>query len=99
MDITKKTTRDFFIQYKEKYSDLKEYLEKNNVFVDEAKKMGFQVEEFSKRFAKKLMGQVAFLCFLRKGRQPENNMPRKNGGRTFVREIFDSSVGDTDKNF
>ena len=99
MDIAEKVTRDFFIQYKEKYSDLKEHLEKNDIFIDEVKKMGFETEEFSEQFAKKLMGQVAFLYFLRREGQPGNDMPRKNGNRTFIREIFDSCMDSTDKNF
>ncbi len=99
MDIAEKVTRDFFIQYKEKYSDLKEHLEKNDIFIDEVKKMGFETGEFSEQFAKKLMGQVAFLYFLRREGQPGNDMPRKNGNRTFIREIFDSCMDSTDKNF
>jgi len=53
MDIAEKVTRDFFIQYKEKYLDLKEYLEKNDIFIDEAKKMGLETGEFPEQFAKK----------------------------------------------
>lgn len=99
MDIAKKVTREFFIQYKDKYLDLKEHLEKNDIFIDEVKKMGLETGEFSEQFAKKMMGQVAFLYFLRRGGQPGNNMPRENGNRTFVRKIFDSCTNRTDKNF
>ena len=55
-------TKDFFEKYKEKYFELKEYLDKNDDFIETAKKYGFTTEEFSK----KLMGQIAFLYFLQK---------------------------------
>ncbi|NMA03733.1 MAG: N-6 DNA methylase [Clostridiales bacterium] len=99
MGIAKNVTRDFFVQYKEKYSDLNEYLKKNDIFIEETKKMGLEVEGFAEQFAKKLMGQVAFLYFLRKGGQPGNKTLRKNENKTFVREIFDSCIDNTDKNF
>ncbi|MBW9216938.1 Eco57I restriction-modification methylase domain-containing protein [Anoxybacillus sp. ST70] len=61
-----KVTKDFFEQYKEKYIQLKEYLEQDQAFVKEAEKLGLQVQQFSEQFAKKLMGQLAFLYFLQK---------------------------------
>lgn len=61
-----KVTNDFFNQYKEKYLELKEFLEKNPSFIEESKKLGFKVEKFSEQFAKKLMGQLAFLYFIQK---------------------------------
>lgn len=61
-----KVTKDFFNQYKAKYLDLKEYLENNDSFRKEASKLGFTVNKFSEQFAKKLMGQLAFLYFLQK---------------------------------
>lgn len=61
-----KVTKDFFEQYKEKYIQLKEYLEQDQAFVKEAEKLGLQVHQFSEQFAKKLMGQLAFLYFLQK---------------------------------
>lgn len=61
-----RVTKDFFIQYKEKYLNLKEYLEKNEEFIEESKKLGFQPHKFSEQFAKKLMGQLAFLYFIQK---------------------------------
>lgn len=61
-----KVTKDFFNQYKEKYLDLKEYLEQDESFIYETKKLGFEVEKFAEQFAKKLMGQLAFLYFLQK---------------------------------
>lgn len=61
-----KVTKDFFNQYKDKYLDLKEHLEKNEAFKAETKKLGFEVDKFAEQFAKKLMGQLAFLYFLQK---------------------------------
>lgn len=61
-----KVTRDFFTEYKEKYLDLKEFLEKDNAFIEETKSLGFEVDKFAEQFAKKLMGQLAFLYFLQK---------------------------------
>lgn len=61
-----KVTKYFFEQYKNKYYDLKEYLEKDEAFINETLKLGFQVDKFSEQFAKKLMGQLAFLYFLQK---------------------------------
>ena len=62
-----KVTNEFFDEYKKKYLDLKEYLESNEEFMKEAKKQNFEnPENFSEGFAKKLMGQLAFLYFLQK---------------------------------
>lgn len=62
-----KVTNEFFDEYKKKYLDLKEYLELNEEFMKEAKKQNFEnPENFSEGFAKKLMGQLAFLYFLQK---------------------------------
>ena len=57
-----KVTKKFFEEYKEKYLQLKEFLDKNEDFQTEAKNCDFNSEEF----AKKLMGQIAFLYFLQK---------------------------------
>lgn len=75
-----KVTKDFFTQYKDKYLELKEYLENDDAFISETKKLGFEVGKFSEQFAKKLMGQLAFLYFLQKKGwlgvriMPENHM-------------------------
>lgn len=55
-------TKEFFELYSEKYYQLQEYLEKNDDFVEEAKRCGFSSEQF----AKKLLGQIVFLYFLQK---------------------------------
>lgn len=57
-----RVTDDFFEKYKEKYFELKEFLDTNKSFLDEAQ----QHEFTSEQFAKKLMGQLAFLYFLQK---------------------------------
>lgn len=57
-----RVTKEFFDKYKEKYFGLKEHLDSNRVFIEEAKKHRFTSEQF----AKKLMGQLAFLYFLQK---------------------------------
>jgi len=55
-------TKAFFDKYKEKYLELKEYLDKDENFLKEAGEHKFTSEQF----AKKLMGQLAFLYFLQK---------------------------------
>ena len=55
-------TREFFELYCEKYHQLREALEKNADFVEEAKLHNYT----SAQFAKKLMGQIVFLYFLQK---------------------------------
>lgn len=61
-----KVTKDFFTEYKEKYLELKEYLETDSTFIEEAEILGFEVNKFAEQFSKKLMGQLAFLYFLQK---------------------------------
>ena len=55
-------TKGFFDQYREKYLDLKDYLEQNPQFMAEAQSRGFDSEQF----AKKLLGQIVFLYFIQK---------------------------------
>lgn len=57
-----KVTNEFFNLYKEKYIQLKEYLDANEAFVQEATIRNFTSEQF----AKKLMGQIVFLYFIQK---------------------------------
>lgn len=62
-----KVTNNFFKEYKDKYLDIKELLIKDNAFMEEAKKHDIEKpESFAEGFAKKLMGQLAFLYFLQK---------------------------------
>ncbi len=55
-------TKEFFELYKEKFFQLRDYLEKNEQFVSESKLRNYT----SAQFAKKLMGQIVFLYFLQK---------------------------------
>lgn len=55
-------TVEFFKQYKKKYIDLKEMLNNNQTFLEISECGNFTSEQF----AKKLMGQLAFLYFLQK---------------------------------
>lgn len=57
-----KVTQEFFNLYCEKFHQLREALEANPDFVEEAKEHNFT----SSQFAKKLMGQIVFLYFLQK---------------------------------
>lgn len=57
-----KVTNEFFQQYCEKYHQLREYLESNDDFMEEAKIRNFTSEQF----AKKLLGQIVFLYFIQK---------------------------------
>lgn len=66
-------TKEFFDRYRDKYLDLKEYLDSNPQFVSEAESRGFNSEQF----AKKLMGQIVFLYFIqKKGWLGVNAFPR-----------------------
>ncbi len=57
-----KVTEEFFNLYCEKFHQLREALEANPDFVEEAKDHNYT----SSQFAKKLMGQIVFLYFLQK---------------------------------
>lgn len=61
-----KITKDFFNQYKNKYILLKNHLKANSQFIDEAYRLGLDVEVFADQFSKKMMGQLTFLYFLQK---------------------------------
>lgn len=57
-----KVTNEFFQQYCEKYHQLREFLESNTDFMQEAEIRNFTSEQF----AKKLLGQIVFLYFIQK---------------------------------
>lgn len=83
-------TKDFFVKYKEKYIQLKEYLEQNEAFIDEAKRCSFTSEEF----AKKLMGQIAFLYFLqKKGWLGVKTVPLQISGQD-LKDIYARQTGE-----
>lgn len=80
-----KVTKQFFEKYKEKYIELKEYLEHTPCFVEESKQRGFTSEQF----AKKLMGQIVFLYFLqKKGWLGVNALPAKINEKAFKSAFF-----------
>ena len=73
-------TKDFFVQYREKYLVLKEYLDSNPDFIAESENRGFSSEQF----AKKLMGQIVFLYFIqKKGWLGVNAFPSKLSEREY----------------
>lgn len=55
-------TKEFFAKYREKYLQLKEELDSNQFFNEEAARCQFTSEQF----AKKLLGQLVFIYFLQK---------------------------------
>lgn len=57
-----KVTKEFYKLYCEKYHQLRDHLDQNQEFLDEAARHNFD----SVQFAKKLMGQIVFLYFLQK---------------------------------
>ena len=57
-----KVTKEFYLQYCEKYHQLREHLENNEDFRVESAQHNFS----SAQFAKKLLGQIVFLYFLQK---------------------------------
>lgn len=61
-----KVTDEFFKEYTEKFNDLNDYLKTNEEFIDEAKRLEVDPDEFSVQFSKKLLGQIVFLYFLQK---------------------------------
>jgi len=84
-----KVTKDFFEKYREKYFVLKEYLEKSDVFTIEADRCGFTSEQF----AKKLMGQLAFLYFLqKKGWLGISILPRKLTKKEYDNAFYKTSA-------
>ena len=86
-----KVTDEFFDEYKNKYLDLKLYLEENEIFKSEAIKHTANIEQFSEEFSKKLMGQLAFLYFLqKKGWLGVKIVPQKIESKRF-KEIYGKS--------
>ena len=80
-------TKDFFAQYREKYLDLKEFLDSNPEFTAEAESRGFNSEQF----AKKLMGQIVFLYFIqKKGWLGVNTFPYKLTEREYKTGFYRS---------
>lgn len=82
-------TDEFFKTYKEKYLELRGFLESNTIFKEEANRLLIDVSDFSEEFAKKLMGQISFLYFLqKKGWLGVQIVPFKPIDRQKLREIY-----------
>ncbi len=82
-------TDEFFKMYRNKYIELKEFLETDIDFIQESKRLMISVNELSEEFAKKLMGQVAFLYFLqKKGWLGLQIVPFLEIDRVNLREIY-----------
>ena len=77
-----KLTNEFFNKYKEKYFELKEYLDTNTDF------------KIAEKFAKKLLSQIIFLYFLQKKGLlgVANSEPWGTGSKDFMRKIYNDSV-------
>ncbi len=90
-----RVTQEFFDNYKEKFFVVKEYLETNAEFIEEAAGK-FTAEQF----AKKLLGQIVFLYFLQKkgwlGVDPAAQWG--TGATDFLRKLFKTCTAQS-KNF
>ncbi|WP_019157120.1 Eco57I restriction-modification methylase domain-containing protein [Robertmurraya massiliosenegalensis] len=79
-------TKEFFDKYKEKYLELKDHLDNDKEFLAVSAEKGFNSEEF----AKKLLGQIAFLYFLqKKGWLGVQAVPEKLSTKEFT-DIFNT---------
>lgn len=97
-------TDEFFVAYKSKYHDLREHLECNENFIQEAVKHQFTSEQF----AKKMMGQLAFLYFLQKKgwlgvkvvpqniteKQYKNAYYKSNASRAIIGKMYEQKSSD-----
>lgn len=78
-------TKEFFELYCEKFHQLREALEKNDDFLEEAKLHNYT----SAQFAKKLMGQIVFLYFLqKKGWLGVSAWPRQLSAADYKKAFF-----------
>ncbi len=87
-----KLTDEFFQKYRKLYLKLKEHIEKqsaNSKLINNLKRNGYSVEDFSK----KLLGQLVFLYFLQKKGWlgvPEGK-PYGEGDKKFLRNLFEKA--------
>ena len=78
-------TNEFFKLYCEKFHQVREHLESNEDFVEEAKQHNFT----SAQFTKKLMGQIVFLYFLqKKGWLGVNALPKTMTEKEYKNAFF-----------
>lgn len=60
-------SKDFYEDYKKKFFELVEFLEKDQIFINEASRLGYEnANKFAITFAKKTLGQMVFLHFIQK---------------------------------
>lgn len=82
-------TNEFFKLYCEKFHQLREHLEANEDFVEEAKQHNFTAAQFTK----KLMGQIVFLYFLqKKGWLGVNALPKTMTEKEYKNAFFARGV-------
>lgn len=78
-------TNEFFKLYCEKFHQVREHLESNEDFVEEAKQHNFTAAQFTK----KLMGQIVFLYFLqKKGWLGVNALPKTMTEKEYKNAFF-----------
>ncbi len=95
-----KFKEEFFKKYKEKYVMLKEYLEGHKVFTAMVDSLSLDIEQFSQKFALKLMGQLLFLYFLQKKKLLGRDYRFwKNGNGRFIHTLFDLCIEGENQNF
>jgi len=98
-------TKEFFLQYKERFLELKESLEKivnkDSIIKKEFDSKGISTTDFSK----KLLGQIVFIYFLQKkgwlGVEKDEKGSFKqwgNGPKDFIKKLFNKEIVDY-KNF
>ncbi|MDD4276200.1 MAG: hypothetical protein PHO33_04410 [Clostridia bacterium] len=89
-----KVTKQFFEKYKEKYFEVVDHLKGNEEFNLEAQRClksedTSVIEKFTEQYAKKLMGQLAFLYFLqKKGWMGVNAIPEVISEKEFKNAYF-----------
>jgi adenine-specific DNA-methyltransferase len=81
--------KKFLKLYKEKYFQLKKYLEEDKVFIRTIENLGFNINNYPSEFSKKLMIQLTFLYFLQK---------KLGLNKNIIRETFELSLRNK-KNF
>lgn len=59
-------TKDFYINYRDKFIELVSILEKNEEFIEQAKLINEKPKKYAITFAKKTLGQIVFLFFVQK---------------------------------
>jgi len=80
-----KVTNEFFGLYCEKFHQIREHLESNEDFMEEAKLHNYSASQF----AKKLMGQIVFLYFLqKKGWLGVRALPRIMNKKEFKNAVY-----------